>query len=213
MIQSHDKPIGPTPPLDYAGPMGMRPPAGKWMRGCGPAALFVGLMVLAVMCILPQMGKPRRQMERAACAANLRAVGQALATYANAHGSRYPDTLDQLYLKGDVRDVRVFVCPTCGDTPARGTSPQAVAADLRVGGHVSFVYAGAGLMPETGRGTIVMYEHLSNHKGEGGNVLFANGEVAWFYSFEMSQSDALLAARRRAENPPPATQPENVPRP
>lgn len=185
MIQSHDRPTGRMPPLDYGGPMPAperrarrRVLIGRWVAWTVVAAL-VGALVISVM--LPSACASPRQAERIACAARLRSIGVALNAYVTAHG-QYPDNLGQLYLDGGVQPGD-FLCPECADTPARGSTPDAVAADLTAGGHLSYTYVGAGLRPATHPDTVVMFDFPTNHvrdRLEGGNVLFADGHLEWY---------------------------------
>lgn len=195
MREADHDPTAPTAAraLDYAGPMAR--PAGNNFRGCGPAAAILAVIVLGIVVMLPRLGGSSKQAERVMCAANLRSVGQALQMYATAHGGRYPDTLEALYTSGDVPDPRVLTCPVGGVPFAPGATTQAVVANLAAGGHVSYVYIGAGLTVKAHGDTVLMYEHATNHKGDGGNVLFADGHVTWMQASEIRQLTALLAAR------------------
>ena len=115
----------------------------------------------------------------ACCAANLRSIGMAVEIYAAEHGGRFPDTLAALQ-SGYVRDARIFTCPSSDDTPAEGATPEARAADLIAGGHLSYVYAGGGLDRRAGPDVVLAFEWPHHHAGErddGTNVLFANGRV------------------------------------
>lgn len=219
MTESHERPTGPMPPLDYAGPMPAperrarrRVLIGRWVAWAFVAVL-VGSLVISVM--LPSRGASRRQAGRIACAAQLRLIGKALKAYVTTHG-QYPDNLSQLYLDGGVQP-RDFLCPECPDTPARGSTPDAVAADLTAGGHLSYAYVGAGLRPATHPDTVVMFDFPTNHvrdRLEGGNVLFADGHLEWYNRAEFRTLVDRAAAGERPLLPRylrAATQPTTQP--
>lgn len=177
----------PPVPLDYARPMPRVRPA--WVSRAAEAVVCLGIILLLVSILMPNINRARPQGERIACAANLRYVGQSIQMYANEHRGAFPDTLDQVVAGRFAPDVRVMLCPACEDTPARGATPAAVAADLTAGGHLSYVYVGKGLTFRD-RGDIVLaYEHATNHlrddKRGGGNVLFADGHVEWHDAAEL----------------------------
>jgi len=170
--------------------------------GWGVTLMTVGgvllLVLLLVIVLLPPLSRAREQANRVKCASNMRQVGQAMFIYASVNGGAFPDRLDRLlsYIGSNT-----FVCPSCGDSPAPGQTPQIQANNLYAGGHLSYAYVGAGLSTTTGPGTtsttVVMYEPLANHK-EGVNVLYADGSVAFIPA---GAAQAMIASL-----PPPATQ-------
>ena len=198
-------PVAPSTPAAGAGARAA-PPARR-MSGWAVAALSAGgavvLIVLLVLVLLPPLNRAREQANRVKCANNLRQVGQAVFIYASVNGGRFPDTLDKLL---PYAGSGVFVCPSCGDTPAPGQTPQIQASNLYAGGHLSYVYVGAGMSTAAGPGnastTVVIYEPLTNHR-EGVNVLYADGGVVFL------PRNAALAML--ANLPPPATQPATQP--
>ena len=108
-------------PLDYAGPAS-NPPRRRWV-----AWLLLGIVVavLAVLTILPTMGRAREPAKRVMCASNLRQIGQAILLYCNDHQGQYPDSFATTLLDEGLT-AEVFVCPDSNDTPATGAA-QAVA--------------------------------------------------------------------------------------
>src|SRR4051794_39190875 len=100
-------PPRPTIPLAYAGaaiPTRRRVPI-VWVLGT--------VAVLALVAVLVMPTARRRQYgaaDRPACARNLWQSGAACLMYAQEHGGRLPDTLNDALLTGDVAP-EVFVCP------------------------------------------------------------------------------------------------------
>jgi hypothetical protein len=114
--------------------------------------------------------------------------------YAAAHGGKLPDDLGALLLEGDVTglDPRDFICPESDHTPASGTTPAELAAELLKPGHCSYIYFGGGrVIPRqeadsTGviavareRPDILAVELPENRQHKGINVLFATGHTEW----------------------------------
>jgi len=145
----------------------------------GVGVVFCGCMT---SILIPSLNRAREQANRVKCSYNLRVIGQAVIMYANDNHGGLPDLLDRV-LTYQVTPEE-FVCPSSQDTPAPGTTPQALAANLSKGGHLSYVYVGKGMTsriltsPNAGR-TVVAYEPMTNHRNDGTNVLFADGHVEW----------------------------------
>ena len=80
-------------------------------------------------------------------------------------------------------------------------------------GHVSYIYLGKGLSAESAtEGTVLLYEPLSNHTGDGMNVLFADFHVEWLTAAEASTVLKQVAAKRFPVRYPmtqPATSPSS----
>jgi prepilin-type processing-associated H-X9-DG protein len=182
-----------------------QPPAAK--GGWGVTLMTVGgvllLILLLVIVLLPPLSRAREQANRVKCASNMRQLGQAMFIYASVNAGAFPDRIDKLlsYIGSGT-----FVCPSSDDSPAAGQTPQIQANTLYAGGHLSYVYVGAGLSTTAGPGTVsttvVLYEPLGNHK-EGVNVLYADGSVSFL---ARPAAQAMIAAL-----PAPATQPATQP--
>ena len=176
-----------------------------WVTAAWVAGGVVGALALLLLVLLPPLQRAREQSNRLQCANHMRQLGQAMMIYANGNGGRFPDRIDRLlaYVPSNV-----FVCPSCGDTPASGQTPQLLAADLAKGGHLSYVYVGYAygtgslVNPAT---TIVLYEPLTNHS-DGINVLYADGSVNFLARGMAVTTIAQVNARTRpAPVGPPAS--------
>lgn len=210
MVGARPRPVAPAaaaaprPVPDAQAPAPRRTRTPGWVvaaMSLGGAAVLVLLLVLV---LLPPLNRAREQARRVQCASNMRQIGQAMMIYANGNAMQFPDKLDKLLL---IAPNSAFVCPSCGHTPAPGATPQIQASNLYKGGHLSYVYVGAGMAmnaasmnPAT---TIVLHEPLTNH-GDGINVLYADGSVAF-----LPRNAALAALQVLAAPPtlPPTTQP------
>jgi prepilin-type processing-associated H-X9-DG protein len=163
-------------------------------------------VLLLVLLLLPPLNRAREQANRVQCAANMRQIGQAMFIYASVNGGKFPDRLDKLL---SFTGADVFVCPSCSDTPAPGNTPGVQAQTLYAGGHLSYVYVGAGVGTSfaTNPGTtVVLYEPLTNHK-DGVNVLYADGSVTFLPRNAALSMIANLPAPATQPATPPATQP------
>lgn len=132
------------------------------------------------------------------CANNLRQIGIACLLYAKDNGGQFPDSLVELFKTGELK-ADSFVCPLTTDTPASGPTTQAAAANLAKLGHLSYDYAGKGLTDSAPRTAVVAYEPLTNHGGQGTNVVFADAHVEFVKAAEAAKMVAELEA---GHNPP-----------
>lgn len=147
--------------------------------------IVIGGMVIAVL--LPSLCRPRETANRIKCASNLRQMGQAISLYAKANGGRYPSSLAVLVAHGDITP-SLLVCPSSSDVQASaantaGAAAEIDAAEKNAPGHqycLSYIYIGGHLNAVTvSKTTVVAYEPLANHDGDGANVLFGDGDVQW----------------------------------
>ena len=183
---------------------------GRKSSGWGVVALSVGgavlLIVLLVLILLPPLNRAREQNNRVKCASNLRQIGQAIFIYASVNRGQFPDKPDKLL---PYVGPGVFVCPSCDDSPAPGATPQIQASNLYAGGHLSYVYVGAGMNTTVGTGTtsttVVMYEPLTTHR-DGVNVLYADGSVSFLPRNAALAMMSTLATSATSPATAPATQ-------
>lgn len=130
---------------------------------------------------------------RQRCPSNLSHIGLITHWYADAHGGRLPDDVNGLFASGYLSPAD-FVCPSSGDTPA------ATAARIQSPGHCSYIYLGKGRTQKEATANFVLaYESLTNHRGEGMNVLYGTGDVEWL---DAGEARAVLAELATGHNPP-----------
>lgn len=188
----------PLPP--HAGPFGQLPPPRKGLHP-GLIAVMIVVPVGLVMCLLlsamlvPALSRARETANRVKCASNLRQIGQAIAMYAGKHGGAYPPDFSTLLATGQI-PVRVFECPSSHVLAPTGTLPAGWAD-----AEAPYVYLGKGLTTSIGPEVVVaMDRDLSNHDGDGGNLLFGDGRVEWMSKAELPEvlagSEKLIAEWR-----------------
>ena len=139
--------------------------------------------------------------QQTTCASNLRQIGQAMLLYANDHGGRYPDRLEELLFSVAIES-SCFVCPGSDDAPATGPTTRAISDAIANGGRVSYIYLGKDHNANTVTVNMVMaYEGRGNHTSRiaGINVLFGDGHVEFVNEVQASR---LIAKLRGGENPP-----------
>ena len=171
-----------------------RATAGLWMGGV-QLCLFLGALVL-----LPSLGRAREPAQRVKCASNLRQIGQGIQIYANEHRGALPPSLDVLLTSVDLTS-EVFVCPSSDHERAAGTTTRDVVSNFLANPqHCSYVYVAGGL---TGAALtpahVLAYEHATNHKRQGMNVLYGDGAVQWLGPKE---AERLLSELTAGHNPP-----------
>ncbi len=120
-------------------------------------------------------------MRRKHCAQNLRAIGQACRMYRTEHRRFPPDLAGLIHQKLAIP--AMMVCPSTGH-PA----PEYDPGRGRLLGEVDYVYLGADYGTSCPKWLILCYEDPANHRGEGANVLFADGTVRWLSPQELSSA-------------------------
>jgi len=162
---------------------------------------WAGLVLLLLACALvliiipswPSSNTAKETARRVRCASNLRTIGQAVVLYANGHDGQYPDSLGTILLNVPIT-ADVLICESSSDSPAKGATTRAVVADLSNGSHSSYIYVGKGLTTSsTSSKTIVAYEPLNNHSGNGANVLYGDGHVEFLNAQPFKMVIASLA--------------------
>jgi hypothetical protein len=180
--------------------------------GLGSVGILVNFVILFML--ISSGGRPRSYggYSRVKCASNLRQIGQAILLYANENHGQCPPRFEDLILTEDIGS-EVFTCPSSNDTKAPGATPQAQAQNLSAGGHLSYIYLGAGhtLQPNSNPDStaVLAYEPLSNHvyTGQAGtagiNVLYFNGHVTFIPAPQAQQLIQTLKSLTPTTNPHP----------
>ncbi len=168
--------------LSYAAPVRQRGSGGRllvWTVGI----VVIGGMLISVM--LPSLCRSRETANRVKCYSNLRSIGQAITLYAQDNGGQYPPSLAVLAGQVDISPT-AMICPSSNDEKSSATNTAGVvgeltAAETDAAGHkhcLSYVYVGRKLNAKTiSAETILVYEPLTNHDGDGTSVLFGDGHV------------------------------------
>jgi predicted Zn finger-like uncharacterized protein/prepilin-type processing-associated H-X9-DG protein len=173
---------------------------GKGLAIAGIAVSCASFLMLGCMMsiLLPSLNRARETANRVKCASNLRQIGQALLLYSNENRGRYPADFQRLLTTQDITS-EAFCCPSTNATPAApGGTPQQQAAALHQ--HCTYIYI-PGLNNAASAQTVVAYEPLDNHDGDGANFLFGDGHVSW----ETKQTAAAMIKNLEGGQNPPKT--------
>jgi prepilin-type processing-associated H-X9-DG protein len=127
----------------------------------------------------------------------MKQIGLGAIMYANANGGQFPDDLEAIVTSQSLAPT-VLNCPSSADKPPSNTSTQALLADMKKPGHVSYVWVGKGLTVQAAANVVILFEPTSNHRGEGMNVLFGDGHVEWTNDGE---ADSILDQQKRGISP------------
>ena len=191
---SHPKP---AEPLEYAS--GHR----RERRAADRVAMVVIVVVLIYVVfglVGPLFNRSPIESPRAACASNLRQIGQGIAMYANDHAGKLPDDFSTLFEAEDLSPA-VFVCPETPAVPPGGPTTQALMAAMKKPGGISYIYLGKWLTStdlNQNPDIVLASEPLSNHNGTGMNVLFGDGSVEWVQG---AGAQSILTQASSAQRP------------
>ena len=182
--------------LDYAGPEPLIKAPTPWL-GLGLVllcAIPVGLVLWGLLT--PPLSRASPRATRVKCSNNLRVLGTAVRQYAAANGGRLPDGPADLIITGHA-SAEAFICPASGGERATGATTAEVAAKMSDPLHLTYVYAGSGLVNPP-KSAVLFYEPLTNHEN-GVNVVFASGEVEWLGT---KAAGKLIGELQAGFNPP-----------
>ncbi len=140
---------------------------------CGGVSLIV-IPVLMIAIMLPALSRARELSKRLVCQSNLRGIGTTMLIYQDEFPGQGVAPLTLFVQSGDIAPQQL-ICPSSGLT----TSNYVVLP-----------------LPPNADGTVVWaYEPASNHGGEGGNVVFADGHASFFRNEEYDRLIAEALAR------------------
>jgi prepilin-type processing-associated H-X9-DG protein len=120
--------------------------------------VLIGIVALIVSIAIPSLQRLRQTAGRQPCPSNLSHIGRAILLYSIDYGGICPPDLETLKTAEDLTD-EILHCPTTDGRPA-------------------YLYAAAGLkLNDLDDRDVLCFEPLSNHDGDGMNILFGDGHV------------------------------------
>jgi len=163
---------------------------GKGLAIAGTVISFIGAIFLSLMILTLALAKMHSLAPRIMCSSNLSSLHQALMVYAADHNGVYPSAdnwCDAIFKNYNVVNANQFCCP--GSDAKVGQSSYAININV-AGKKASEIPPDTVLLFETSPGVNPAGgpEILStdNHRGNGCNVLFADGRVEFIKSEELS---------------------------
>ena len=177
----------PAPPrLDYRSPDLRNDGTRRRAHGGAAAAAAAALLAGGVLVSLPWVFGRHVGCEipsRVSCSSNLNQIELGILLFQQDHGGHYPASLADVLSAVEIGP-RPFVCPATADAPAAVATPattRQAAAALAVPGHLSYRYCGRADWSDATvpADAVVAYEPLTNHDGDGSNILFGDGHVDW----------------------------------
>ena len=141
--------------------------------------LWVSVAIVVIAVCFFEVTAAIERARSISCSGNLKCIGLGLKMYAGDHGEIYPEKLADIgkYLGFQPSLLRCF---------GSGNEPGTFET---VDEWTDYVYI-SGLPESVHPSTVLMYCPAKNHKGKGGNVLFADGHVEWFNS-KIAERDGM----------------------
>jgi prepilin-type processing-associated H-X9-DG protein len=168
----------PLLPLDYATPP-TPAPRHRVIFWIVATLAAVGVVALAISCLLPTLVIDRDVSSRVKSAANLRSIGQAILMYCNDNNGDYPDSFATVLTNTDITS-GIFVNPSSNDSPAPGPTTRDYVNQLNPdSGYCSYIYMGRGLNAKTVSPDTIVAREVLLHPTDGANMLFADGHVEY----------------------------------
>lgn len=133
---------------------------------CGCCSIFT--MALLFSILLPSLSRARELSKRLVCAANLKGIATTVLIYQNDHPGQGVPTLDHLVALGEVTPSQL-ICPSSG----LNTTNYKFIPDANRRGRAVRPW---------------IYEPISNHGDEGGNVAFTDGSTKFLKRAEYEQT-------------------------
>lgn len=178
---------------------------------------LLGIGLVASPLIAPSLSRDIVYAHRKSCMAHLRSIGDALRVYADAHGGKYPDSLETLILSGaNVRGAD-FQCTSSADHIPDATTPALLTKQISSLGlpdgfaelrgyegpapsrYLSYVYVAPKPTTVTPQ-SVVLFEPITNHLDRI-HVLFGDGSIK---SIEQPRAKKFLMELQAGHNPPRA---------
>ncbi len=169
------------------------------VKGFTLIELLVVIAIIGILAglLLPALSTTREKARRAVCMSNMRQMILCLKLYSMDYGERFPSSGSYLsgigIYYGSNTDARVLLCPSiaaelnitvAAGSPVTNAVAEKVTYSIAAGMAESSASSGV-LIAEKSGGTAAALTpptatvYGGNHKGDGGNVGFIDGHVAW----------------------------------
>ena len=134
---------------------------------------------LGVSILVPSLSRARGLAKRALSASYLNGIFKGIVIYGAEHDDRPPPDLATLVKDGYIT-AKMLYSPSSGRTPRLDAKGKPL-------GEIDYVYLGAQLGSDAPGDLILAYERPEINRGEGTNVLYVAGNVAWVTMAEFNR--------------------------
>ena len=132
---------------------------------------FVVCVICFYACLPSLVTRSKERARRANCQYYLKQIGLLCEEYSRNHQGQFPDMWEQVATNAS-EGLRIFLCPSSLGTRGEATNVSVWSSYVVV----------PGLSTNSPSGSVLVYEPLATHKGEGANVLLVGGGVKWVRS-------------------------------
>ncbi len=159
------------PTMDYATSYTRR----RW----GPWIIVGGIvsLLVALSLFIPTLNRPGYgPSPRLKCHSNMMQIGQAILLYSYDNRNEYPPDLATTWATQDLY-AAVFICLLGNSSSSRAATQFTSDPAARAANNLDYIYVGEVLTNRVTAEEPVLFERLSDHDHDGGNVLFGDGHV------------------------------------
>lgn len=147
------------------------------LGGAALILVIVGSLIVSKVYFDRRLARARETARRIECQNNLKILVLGQNSYAGDHSGEYSEKLSDLYPKYVTR-LEIFTCPSAG-------GPK-ISSKEEIDSKTGYVLL-KGLTDSSPVEEVLMYERPENHRQDGGNVAYVDGQVEWLSRAELER--------------------------